>query len=86
MLPKNVGVPFGYFGAGGAGPIPERCNLLFDLFSSCTPAFDFFTLGTCSEFNELKSDFQGWFFTASRREKKFIKSLLSTARKYFPSL
>lgn len=40
MIPNNVSMPFGYFGAGGAGPIPRRCNL-FDLFSTCAPAFHF---------------------------------------------
>lgn len=30
----------------------------------------FFTLGACNEFSELKSDFQGWLFAASRKEKK----------------
>lgn len=33
----------------------------------------FFTLGTCNEFSELKSDFQGWLFTASRGEKNSLR-------------
>lgn len=38
MLCKNVSMPFGYFGAGGTGPIPERC-ILFDLFMNLCSCF-----------------------------------------------